>query len=51
MQNSMVSNIVHLTNLPRKRVVKWFEDKRAEDGVTDHRSPYQRPASETVFNS
>ncbi|XP_041021218.1 protein OVEREXPRESSOR OF CATIONIC PEROXIDASE 3 [Juglans microcarpa x Juglans regia] len=40
--NSMISSIVHVTNLPRKRVVKWFEDKRAEDGVPDHRIPYQR---------
>ncbi|PSS01135.1 Protein OVEREXPRESSOR OF CATIONIC PEROXIDASE like [Actinidia chinensis var. chinensis] len=40
--NAMVSSIVHVTNLPRKRVVKWFEDKRTEDGVPDHRHPYQR---------
>ncbi|KAA8525437.1 hypothetical protein F0562_007296 [Nyssa sinensis] len=49
--NAMISSIVHVTNLPRKRVVKWFEDKRAEDGVPDHRLPYQRSAPETVFTS
>ncbi|KAB1204595.1 Transcription factor HY5 [Morella rubra] len=40
--NAMISSIVHVTNLPRKRVVKWFEDKRVEDGVSGHRAPYQR---------
>ncbi|XP_051138405.1 protein OVEREXPRESSOR OF CATIONIC PEROXIDASE 3 isoform X2 [Andrographis paniculata] len=39
--NAMVSSIVQLTNLPRKRVVKWFEDRRAEDGVPERRLPYQ----------
>lgn len=43
--NTMISNIVHLTNLPKKRVVKWFEDKRAEDGVPERRLPYERSAS------
>lgn len=47
----MISNIVHVTNLPRKRVVKWFEDKRAEDEVPDRRVPYQRLTSETVSTS
>lgn len=42
MQNTMIGSIVHVTNLPRKRVVKWFEDKRAEEGVHDNRLPYQR---------
>uniref|UniRef100_A0A2N9GLN9 Homeobox domain-containing protein n=1 Tax=Fagus sylvatica TaxID=28930 RepID=A0A2N9GLN9_FAGSY len=46
--NTMISSIVHVTNLPRKRVVKWFEDKRAEDGVPDNRIPYQRSVPETV---
>ncbi|KAI3454191.1 hypothetical protein Pfo_010854 [Paulownia fortunei] len=45
--NAMISSIVHVTNLPRKRVVKWFEDKRAEEGVPEHRLPYQR----SVFTS
>ncbi|KAL6985289.1 hypothetical protein U1Q18_018665 [Sarracenia purpurea var. burkii] len=49
--NAMISSIVHVTNLPRKRVVKWFEDKRAEDGVPNHRPPYHRSSPETVFNS
>ncbi|CAN4115645.1 unnamed protein product [Withania somnifera] len=39
--NAMISSIVHVTNLPRKRVLKWFEDRRSEDGVPDHRLPYQ----------
>ncbi|KAJ4959239.1 hypothetical protein NE237_026350 [Protea cynaroides] len=49
--NTMVSSIVHVTNLPRKRVLKWFEDKRAEEGVLDHHLPYQRSAPATVFNN
>lgn len=40
--NAMISNIVHVTKIPRKKVLKWFEDKRGEDGVPDHRLPYQR---------
>ncbi|KAK4277153.1 hypothetical protein QN277_015194 [Acacia crassicarpa] len=40
--NTMISSIVHVTNLPRSRVVKWFEDKRAEDGVSEDRVPYRR---------
>ncbi|XP_077226367.1 overexpressor of cationic peroxidase 3 isoform X2 [Tasmannia lanceolata] len=44
--NTMISSIVHVTNLPRKTVVKWFEDQRLQDGVPHHRKPYQR--SETV---
>ncbi|XP_059658116.1 protein OVEREXPRESSOR OF CATIONIC PEROXIDASE 3-like [Cornus florida] len=47
--NAMISSIVHVTNLPRKRVVKWFEDKRGEEGVPDRRVPYQRSTTETVF--
>ncbi|CAE6095923.1 unnamed protein product [Arabidopsis arenosa] len=41
--NAVVSSIVQVTNLPRKRVLKWFEDKRAEEGVPDKRAPYQAP--------
>ncbi|XP_023636034.1 protein OVEREXPRESSOR OF CATIONIC PEROXIDASE 3 [Capsella rubella] len=41
--NAVVSSIVQVTNLPRKKVLKWFEDKRAEDGVPDKRAPYQAP--------
>ncbi|MBA0700438.1 hypothetical protein Goari_022582 [Gossypium aridum] len=48
--NTMISSIVQVTNLPRKRVVKWFEDKRNEDGVPEHRQPYRRYGSETVFS-
>lgn len=49
--NAMISNIVHVTNLPRKRAVKWFEDKRIEDEVPDRRVPYQRSTPETVSTS
>ncbi|KAL6566263.1 hypothetical protein OROGR_001878 [Orobanche gracilis] len=49
--NAMISSIVHVTSLPRKKVVKWFEDKRAEEGVPEHRLPYQRFASESVITS
>ncbi|KAG0498960.1 hypothetical protein HPP92_003651 [Vanilla planifolia] len=46
--NAMISSIVHVTNLPWKKVVKWFEDKRLEDGVPTHQcfhSDVLRPAS------
>ncbi|MQL96387.1 hypothetical protein Taro_029061 [Colocasia esculenta] len=49
--NAMISSIVHVTNLPWKTVIKWFEDKRVQDGVPDHhRKPFRRPESETVFS-
>ncbi|KAL0297167.1 UNVERIFIED_CONTAM: protein OVEREXPRESSOR OF CATIONIC PEROXIDASE 3 [Sesamum radiatum] len=51
LQNAMISSIVHVTNLPRKRVLKWFEDKRAEEGVPELRLPYQRSGPESVFTS
>ncbi|XP_010541627.1 PREDICTED: protein OVEREXPRESSOR OF CATIONIC PEROXIDASE 3 [Tarenaya hassleriana] len=41
--NAMISSIVQVTNLPRKRVVKWFEDKRAEDGIPEKQAPYRAP--------
>jgi hypothetical protein len=47
MQNAMISNIVHVTNIPRRRVIMWFEEKRAEEGVPEHRLPYQHSAHET----
>ncbi|KAL5786088.1 hypothetical protein ACOSQ2_008480 [Xanthoceras sorbifolium] len=47
--NAMISSIVQVTNLPRRRIVQWFEEKRAEEGVPEHRSPYQRSDPETVF--
>ncbi|KAL9239865.1 hypothetical protein vseg_014144 [Gypsophila vaccaria] len=47
--NTMISSIVHVTNLPRRRVVKWFEDKRTADGVPEEHHPYRRSASDTVF--
>ncbi|RDY07639.1 Protein OVEREXPRESSOR OF CATIONIC PEROXIDASE 3, partial [Mucuna pruriens] len=46
--NAMISSIVHVTNIPRKRVVKWFEDKRSEEGVPDRRVPYERSVPETA---
>ncbi|CAK8568643.1 unnamed protein product [Lathyrus sativus] len=46
--NTLISNIVHLTNIPRKRVIKWFEDRRAQDGVPEERLPYQHPAKESA---
>ncbi|KAL0447337.1 UNVERIFIED_CONTAM: protein OVEREXPRESSOR OF CATIONIC PEROXIDASE 3 [Sesamum latifolium] len=49
--NAMISSIVHVTNLPRKRVLKWFEDKRAEEGVPELRLPYQPSGPESVFTS
>ncbi|CAM8879214.1 unnamed protein product [Rhodiola kirilowii] len=50
-KNTMINSIVHVTNLPRKKVVKWFEDKREEDGVPTERLPYARSTPETVFSS
>lgn len=49
--NAMVSSIVHVTNLPRKRIVEWFEGRRIEDGVPDRHLPYQRSTLETVSSS
>ncbi|XP_054798982.1 protein OVEREXPRESSOR OF CATIONIC PEROXIDASE 3 [Prosopis cineraria] len=46
--NAMINSIVHVTNLPRRRVVKWFEDKRAEDGVPEDRVPYRRSVAEAL---
>ncbi|XP_038712422.1 protein OVEREXPRESSOR OF CATIONIC PEROXIDASE 3-like isoform X2 [Tripterygium wilfordii] len=43
--NAMINSIVQVVNLPRKKVVKWFEDKRTEEGVPDRRLPYQRNTS------
>ncbi|KAJ1691262.1 hypothetical protein LUZ63_015417 [Rhynchospora breviuscula] len=43
--NEMISSIVHVTNLPRKIVVTWFEEKRENDGVPHQpmiHAPYQR---------
>lgn len=40
--NAMISSIVHVTNLPWKRVIKWFEDKRLEEGVPVSREPFRR---------
>lgn len=44
----MINSVVQVTNLPRRRIVKWFEEKRAEDGVLDNRLPYQRSVSSTI---
>ncbi|KAJ0031262.1 hypothetical protein Pint_12681 [Pistacia integerrima] len=49
--NAIISSIVQVTNLPRRRIVKWFEDRRAEEGVPERRAPYQRSDPETVFSS
>ncbi|KAJ8644482.1 hypothetical protein MRB53_006230 [Persea americana] len=46
--NAMISSIVHVTRLPWKRVVKWFEDKRQEEGIPEERLPYRRSMPETV---
>ncbi|XP_022139072.1 protein OVEREXPRESSOR OF CATIONIC PEROXIDASE 3 [Momordica charantia] len=46
--NSMISSIVQVTNLPRKRIVKWFEDERAEEGVPDQRLPYDPSAPKSA---
>ncbi|TVU01913.1 hypothetical protein EJB05_52618 [Eragrostis curvula] len=49
--NTMISSIVQVTNLPRKTIVKWFEDRREQDGVPDHRAAFKRSLSETVASS
>ncbi|KAF0903446.1 hypothetical protein E2562_027869 [Oryza meyeriana var. granulata] len=46
--NTMISSIVQVTNLPRKTIVKWFEDRREQDGVPDHRVAFKRSLSETI---
>ncbi|KAJ4826582.1 hypothetical protein Tsubulata_008531 [Turnera subulata] len=47
--NTMISSIVHVTRLPRKRVIQWFEDKRTEQQIPKQipkrRLPYQRLSS------
>ncbi|XP_038700466.1 protein OVEREXPRESSOR OF CATIONIC PEROXIDASE 3-like isoform X1 [Tripterygium wilfordii] len=48
--NAIINSIVQVVNLPRKKVVKWFEDKRTDEGVPDRRLPYQRSVSESVFS-
>ncbi|KAJ4782323.1 overexpressor of cationic peroxidase 3 [Rhynchospora pubera] len=43
--NEMISSIMQVTNLPRKIVVTWFEEKREHDGVPHQpmiHAPYQR---------
>uniref|UniRef100_A0A803MJQ9 Homeobox domain-containing protein n=1 Tax=Chenopodium quinoa TaxID=63459 RepID=A0A803MJQ9_CHEQI len=52
--NTMISSIAHVTNLPRRRILKWFEDKRADEGVpadpaSAQQRPYRRSSSESVF--
>ncbi|CAL9104715.1 unnamed protein product [Musa textilis] len=49
--NAMISSIVHVTNLPWKRVLKWFEEKRLEDGIPDHHAPYRRCSPDTILAS
>ncbi|KAG6420377.1 hypothetical protein SASPL_116903 [Salvia splendens] len=51
LNDAMISSIVHVTNLPRKRIVKWFEDKREEDGVPEQRVPYEPRASESTITT
>ncbi|XP_052157940.1 protein OVEREXPRESSOR OF CATIONIC PEROXIDASE 3 [Oryza glaberrima] len=46
--NTMISSIVQVTSLPRKTIVKWFEDRREQDGVPDHRVAFKRSLSETI---
>ncbi|KAL8153022.1 hypothetical protein V2J09_010782 [Rumex salicifolius] len=47
--NAIISSIVLVTNLPKKRIVKWFEDKRLADGIPEQRRPYQRSDSEPAY--
>ncbi|XBI11183.1 hypothetical protein VPH35_138288 [Triticum aestivum] len=46
--NTMISSIVQVTSLPRKTIIKWFEDRREQDGVPDRRAAYMRSLSETM---
>jgi hypothetical protein len=46
----MISNIVRHKPASEKSV-EWFEDKRAEDSVPEHRRPFQRSVPETVSSS
>ncbi|XP_078432372.1 overexpressor of cationic peroxidase 3 [Wolffia australiana] len=48
--NAMISSIVHTTNLPRKTVVKWFEEKRLQVGEPEPRRPFRRSEQTTVFS-
>lgn len=29
-QNAMIENLVNLTHVPRKKILQWFDDKRAQ---------------------
>ncbi|XP_047083801.1 protein OVEREXPRESSOR OF CATIONIC PEROXIDASE 3-like [Lolium rigidum] len=46
--NTMISSIVQVTSLPRKTIIKWFEDRREQDGVPDRHAVYKRSVSETM---
>ncbi|KAM0877563.1 hypothetical protein ACQ4PT_035399 [Festuca glaucescens] len=46
--NTMISSIVQVTSLPRKTIIKWFEDRREQDGVPDRHAVYKRSISETI---
>jgi hypothetical protein len=30
-QNAMIENLVNLTHVPRKKILQWFDDKRAQN--------------------
>ncbi|KAL5200515.1 hypothetical protein ABZP36_021718 [Zizania latifolia] len=46
--NTMITSIVQVTNLPRKTIVKWFEDRREQDGKPDHRVAFKRSLPEAI---
>lgn len=48
--DAMISSISHLTNLPRKRIVQWFEEKRAADDLPEHHNPHRWVASKSVVS-
>ncbi|KAL9250154.1 OVEREXPRESSOR OF CATIONIC PEROXIDASE 3-like protein [Drosera capensis] len=46
--DAMISSISHLTNLPRKRIVQWFEEKRAADDLPERHNPHRWVASKST---
>ncbi|GAB2215436.1 hypothetical protein Droror1_Dr00019821 [Drosera rotundifolia] len=48
--DAMISSISHLTNLPRKRIVQWFEEKRAADDLPERHNPHRWVASKSVVS-
>lgn len=52
--NAMVESLVQVTNLPRRRILEWFEERRSISGTNDppkhaatSRRPWKKPVTHT----